>query len=70
MTAALTVTTKRVDDLPLLIDWMTRIGLVELTDEHFKSHGNRQGLSPGQVLVGWLTHILSEAAHCLNRVQE
>lgn len=70
MIEELTVTTERVDDIPLLIAWMKRMGLAELFDEHFKAHGNWQGSSPGVVVVGWLTHILSEADHRLNQVQE
>ncbi|MGC9084475.1 MAG: IS1634 family transposase [Anaerolineae bacterium] len=70
MTEELTITTERADDLPLLIAWMERMGLAELTDQHFPVHGNWQGLRPGQVLVGWLTHILSQADHRLNQVQD
>jgi transposase len=69
MAEELTITTERVDDLPLLIAWMERMGLAELVNEHFPVHGNWQGLSPGHVLVGWLTHILSQADHRLNQVQ-
>lgn len=46
------------------------MGLAELVDEHFAPHGNWQWLSPGKVLTGWLAHILSEADHRLNRVQD
>src|SRR3989337_2321504 len=70
MTERLTVTTERVDDIPVLMASMERLGLAELVDEHFEAHGNWQGLSPGQVLTGWLAHILSEADHRLNRVQD
>jgi hypothetical protein len=70
MAEALTVTTECVDDIPLLITWMERMGLVTLINEHFPPHGNWQGLDPGRVLVGWLAHILSEADHRLNQVEE
>lgn len=70
MAEELTVTTERVDDIPLLIAWMNCMGLAELTNEHFTPHGNWQGISPGEVLTGWLAHILSEADHRLNRVQD
>lgn len=69
MSTELTVTTERVDDIPLLIAWMQRMGVSELTNEHFPVHGNWQGLRPGEVLTGWLAHILSEADHRLNQVQ-
>src|SRR5205823_11142310 len=36
---------------------------------HFPTHGNREGLSLGVVTTIWLTHILSQADHRMNRVQ-
>jgi transposase len=70
MSEQLTVTTERVDDIPILIASAERLGLAELLDEHFVAHGNWQGISPGKMLTGWLSHILSEADHRLNRVQD
>ena len=70
MTEELTVLTERVDDLPVLIASLEKLGLAALTDQHIRVHGNWQGLSPGQILTGWLAHILSEADHRLNQVQE
>jgi len=70
MTEELTVTTERVDDIPLLIEWMEQMGLITLTNEYFPPHGNWKGLDPGRVLVGWLAHILSQADHRLNQVQD
>ena len=48
---------------------MKKLNLSELIDEHFKSHGNWQGLSVGMVVVGWLSYILSHGDHCMNHVQ-
>ena len=70
MTEELTVITERVDDLPVLIASLEKLELAALTDQHIEVHGNWHGLSPGQVLTGWLAHILSEADHRLNQVQE
>jgi len=70
MAEQLTVMIERVDDIPVLIASMNRMGLAELADEHFRLHGNWRGISLGQVLTGWLAHILSEADHRLNRVQD
>ncbi|MBU4226115.1 MAG: IS1634 family transposase [Chloroflexi bacterium] len=70
MTKWLTVTTERVDDIPVLIASLERMGLAELADEHFVPHGNWQGISPGKMLTGWLAHILSEADHRLNQVED
>ena len=70
MTEKLTVITERVDDLPILIGSLEKLELAALVDQHIGVHGNWHGLRPGQVLTGWLTHILSEADHRLNQVQE
>ena len=69
MKEPLTITTERVDDLPLLLAHMQRMGLARLLDAHFPTHGNRQGLSLGMVTIIWLTHVLSQADHRMNRVQ-
>jgi transposase len=69
MTETLKITTERVDDIPLLLAQLDRMGLQPLLDEHFPTHGNWVGLSLGWVTVLWLTHILSEADHRLNHVQ-
>lgn len=70
MTEQLAVTIERVDDIPVLIASMDRLGLAELADEYFVLHGNWRGLSLGKVLTGWLAHILSEGDHRLNRVED
>ena len=60
---------ERVDDIPLLINQMKKLGLSELIDKHFTTHGNWQGLSIGMVVVGWLSYILSQGDHRMNHVQ-
>jgi len=69
MNEALTIRTERVDDIPLLLAQMQRMGIAGLLDEHFPTHGNREGLSLGELTIIWLTHVLSEADHRMNRVQ-
>src|SRR5947209_7872149 len=69
MNEPLTIMTERVDDIPVLLAQMQRMGLVELLDKHFPTHGNRVGLSLGWVSALWLTHVLSQADHRMNRVQ-
>jgi transposase len=49
---------------------MQRMNLAKLLDKHIPVHGNRKGLSLGNVTVVWLSHILSEANHRMNQVQE
>jgi transposase len=66
----LTITTERIDDLPLLIGHMDRMGLSDLLDEHFPTHGHWKGLSLGKVTIAWLAHILSQADHRMKYVQQ
>ncbi len=63
------VTNERVDDIPLLLAQMERMGIPSLLDEFFPTHGNWQGLSLGWTATIWLAHILSEGDHRLNHVQ-
>ena len=69
MNEPLTIRTERVDDLPLLLAQMERMGIARLLDAHFPTNGNREGLSLGKVTTIWLTHVLSQADHRMNRVQ-
>jgi transposase len=69
MAGTLTIRSERVDDIPLLLAQLERMGVQSLLDEHFPTHGNWVGLSLGWVTVVWLTHILSEANHRLNHVE-
>jgi len=64
-----TIHTERVDDVPLLLAQLERMGVAPLLDAHFPAHGNHQGLSLGWVCVVWLAHILSRADHRLNQVR-
>jgi transposase len=70
MTEQLTVTTERVDDLPILLAQSDDMGIPELLDEYFKPHGNWEGMSLGWTTAIWLTHILSEGDHRMNQVQD
>jgi hypothetical protein len=50
---------ERVDDIPLLLAQMERMGLAALLDAHFPTHGTWQGLTFGRVATIWLSSILS-----------
>lgn len=69
MNQELAITIEPVDDIPVLLTTMKQMGLPELVDEHFKPHGNWRGLSPGEVMSGWLAYILSEGDHRLNQAE-
>src|ERR1700739_1759978 len=68
MAETLTLVSERVDDMPVLLAPLARLGVAPLLDGHFPTHGNWVGLSLGWVSVLWLTHILSEGDHRLNHV--
>lgn len=70
MKEALSIETERMDDIPLLLTHMQRMKVAELLDKHIPAHGQRKGLSVGELSVVWLAHILSQADHRMNRVQE
>ena len=63
MTETVTVTSERVDDLPLLLAQLEHMGVHPLLDEHFPNHGKWQGLRLGGVTMVWVRHILSQAEH-------
>jgi transposase len=63
------IITERVDDIPLLLEQMQRMGLPTLIDHHFPAHGNWHGLSPGWVSTIWLSSILSRGDHRLSHVE-
>jgi transposase len=69
MADTLTVTSERVDDIPVLLAQQKRMGVPELLDRHFAPHGNRQGISLGALTTLWLTHVLSEADHRMSAVR-
>jgi transposase len=63
------ITNERVDDIPVLLAQLERMGVKQLINKHFPTHGNWEGESLGSVAIIWLTHILSQADHRLNHVQ-
>src|SRR4051812_27432472 len=69
MAETLTITTERVDDLPLLLTHLIRMNVPQLLDSYFRQHGNWQGLPAAWVATVWLAHLLSQGDHRLNHVQ-
>src|SRR5262245_13666183 len=68
MAETLSIVSERVDDMPVLVAQLARLGLPPLLDAHFPTHGNWVGLSLGWVSVLWVSHILAEGDHRLNHV--
>ena len=69
MTERPDIDTERVDDIPLLVAQMRRMGLPVLLECGFPVHGNRGGLTVGWTAVVWLAPILSRGDHRLTQVQ-
>ena len=55
------ITTERIDDFPLLLEVMQRLGLPGIIDHHLRRHGLHQGLSWGWIATIWLAHILCQS---------
>ena len=55
------ITTERIDDFPLLLEIMKRLGLPGIIDHHLRRHGLHQGLSWGWIATIWLAHILTQS---------
>lgn len=70
MAEILSIQHERVDDVPLIIGVTNRLGLADLLNRHLGTHGLQQGLHNGQLAVGWLAYILSQADHRKSAVRE
>jgi transposase len=69
MTTEITITTERIDDFPLLLETMKRLGLAEIIDRPVRHHGLYQGPSWGWIASIWLAHMLSQGDHRKQPVQ-
>ena len=54
---------ERIDDIPLLLGMMRRLKIAEILDKHLGEHHLHQGLSQGNLALGWIAYILSESDH-------
>ncbi|MCI5150019.1 MAG: hypothetical protein D3916_11635, partial [Candidatus Electrothrix sp. MAN1_4] len=59
----LQIITEQVDDIPLLIAQMLRMGLQEIIDRYIPQHGNRRSLSWGWTAIIWMAYIITEGDH-------
>jgi len=65
------ITSERIDDLPLLLQWLLNMHIDQIIDAVVKPpHGNRQGLSYGQLTVVFLAYILTACNHFLSPVRD
>lgn len=64
------LTFEPIDDLPLLVHQLQKMGVDRGIDQVLPPpHGNRQGLSGGQLAVGFLAYILTQCDHRLSPVE-
>lgn len=67
----LTITSERIDDVPLLLYWLLQMYIDTSIDAVLDPpHGNRRGLSYGQLAVVFLAYVLTECNHFLSPVRE
>ncbi len=69
MTRQTEVIHERVDSLPVIIEMGKKLGVAEILDDCLGGHGNLEGLSYGQLLLGWLGYIMSEDDHRKSAVE-
>jgi len=60
---------ERVDDVPLIIGMCKKLGWCVILNRHLGTHGLQKGLNNGQLVVGWIGYILSQADHRKSAVQ-
>lgn len=70
MNPEIKITTESLDDFPLQLEVMIRLGLPEIIDRHLKRHGLQQGLSWGWITAIWLAHMMTEGDHRKQPVQD
>lgn len=66
----LNVITESVNDIPLLIKSMSKMGIQEAIDQHVTVQKNQRDLSWGWTAVIWLSYMLSEGDHRKVAVRE
>jgi len=65
------IASERIDDIPLLIQWLLNMHIDTIIDAVVKPpHGNRQGLSYGQLAVVYIAYILTTCNHFLSPVRD
>lgn len=57
------IQSERVNDIPLLIGMMRRMGLPQVLEKYLPTHWNQRELSWGWTATIWLAYILSEGDH-------
>lgn len=61
---------EQVDDIPLLLAVIKRMGIIEIMNKVLDQHGNWEGLGAGYIIGVWLAYILSTGDHRKNQLEE
>jgi len=65
-----TVETERIDDLPVLIEWLKQMKVDAIIDDHTQAHGLWGGISKGVVGMTWIAHLIMTGDHRKVRLNE
>ena len=69
--AELHITSEPLDDIPVIVRWLADMQVAPIMDAVLPTpHGNRTGLTYGQLAVGYLTFVLSECDHRISYVED
>jgi len=69
--AELNITSESIDDIPVIVRWLADMQVAPIIDVVLPMpHGNRTGLTYGQLAVGYLTFVLSECDHRISYVED
>ena len=64
------ISSERIDDIPVIVEWLKQMEIVKCIDQKLKEpHGNHKGLSYGQLSVLLLTYIITQSDHRLCAVE-
>lgn len=70
MIDGLNVISERVDDVPLIVEVCKQLKLDQIIEKHLGTHGLQQGMNNGNLTIGWLAYMISQADHRMNAVRE
>jgi len=60
---------ERVDELPLILKWVLKMGIVENIDGIWQPHGQWEGLSYGQLSLLFVVYVIHQRSHRLMKME-
>ncbi len=61
---------ENVDEIPVLLHWLQRMRVAEIIDSIWIPHGNRQGLTYGQLSTLFVVYVVHGLNHCLYQMEQ